>query len=584
MSADNFDGGGWMTNWGNSGVNNPWQTPAPAPAAAPAAAPAYGGGFAPQQDLGGWNPGTNMSAGQAPTNMGAAATTAANNWFGSASAPPPAPAADQGFGGFYDMYNTGAGTTTNSTRPTAAPGTQAPAAAAPQGGTPATGAYRTPDWLRNSALMLDQTPETQAAFFAANPQYKEDWDRIRAGGNSAFATDGSTLVRSNFNNMSPEAAAYYRDNQAALLANEGFGHDPTLAYMNYFGGAGSIGANAKDTNMSTYLQNNRWTPNGIQGGANNPLMYARTAYGAGTASMRQGQGGQPGGGSPGSGAPTGGVYPQPYGGGGSPGAGAPTGGVYPQPYGGIGGGAPTGGVMPAPGGGGSFSMSSGPAGQNPYLQQMGDVMAGQMTQNFNRNVMPRLNSQAMASGGMGGSRQGVLEANAVNDLNTQVGNALTNLYGSGFNTSLNYDLGLRNNATAYDLGLRNNQLGWGNLDLGYANLDRNINNDNNNWQLQGANFGLGLQDRLMGYGQVGLGIGNQINDQAYQNWLRFSQGANSLGNGYGTSTGSQTQPGNVIGGALGGAQLGSRIGNWWGGQGGGGGGANWYSGNQGMGD
>lgn len=561
MSMDSFDGGGWMNNWGNSGVANPWQTPAPAPAPAPA----YGGGFAPQQDLTNWNPGANMATPQTPTNMGAAATTAANNWFSGAAAPAPTP--DQGLGGFYDAYNTGVGTTINSTRPTPAPQAAAPAAPAP--GTPATGLYRTPDWLRNSALMLDQTPETQAAFFAANPQYKEDWDRIRAGGNSAFATDGSTLIRSNFNQMSPEAAAYYRENPNALLANEGFGHDPTLAYMNYFGGAGSIGANAKNTNMSTYLQNNRWTPQGVVGGANNPLMYANTPYGAGTASMRQGQGGQAGGGSPGAGAPTGGVYPPPYGGigGGSPGAGAPTGGVYPPPYGGIGGGAPTGGVMPAPGGG-SLSITSGPAGQNPYLTQMGDAMVGQMTQNFNRNVLPRIASQAMAAGGYGGSRQGVIEANAANDLNTQVGNALTNLYGSGFGTALNYDLGLRNNATAYDLGLRNNQLGWGNLDLGYANLDRNINNDNNNWQLQGANFGLGLQDRLMGYGQIGLGIGNQINDQAYQNWLRFSQGANSIGQGYGT-TNQSGQGGNVLGGVLGGAQLGSRIGNWWGGQGGG---------------
>lgn len=422
--------------------------------------------------------------------------------------------------------------------------------------------YQVPDWYRQSGLMLDSTPDSVRAFFQSNPQYLQDWQNITSGGKSEFATDGSTLIRSNFNNMSPESAAYYRANPDALLAEEGFGHDPTLAYMNYFGGAGSIGANNNTQNISTYLRDNQWTPNGITAG-NNPAMYARTPYGAGTASMQGGAAtgstrpqAAPGG----SGVPqTGGVYPQP-----GSGAGYQTGGVYPQP--GSGAGYQTGGVYPQPGGSSmSGSISSGPAGQNPFLTQMGDTMVGQMTQNFNRNVMPRIGSQMMASGGFGGSRQGVVEANAMNDLNTQVGNALTNLYGSGYNTALNYDLGLRNNATAYDLGLRNNELGWGNVGLGYANLDRNINNDNLNWQLQGANFGLGLQDRLMGYGQLGLGLGTQINDNAYQNWLRFSQGANSLANGYGTSTGTMTQPGNVLGGALGGAQFGSRIGNWWGG-------------------
>ena len=83
-------------------------------------------------------------------------------------------------------------------------------------------------------------------------------------------------------------------------------------------------------------------------------------------------------------------------------------------------------------------------GQNPYLSQMGDVMARQMTDNFNRKVMPQIGSQAMATGGYGGSRQGVVEANAINDLNQQIGGALTNLYGQGYNTTMQHDLGQQN--------------------------------------------------------------------------------------------------------------------------------------------
>ncbi|WP_440110337.1 hypothetical protein [Acidovorax sp. BL-A-41-H1] len=233
----------------------------------------------------------------------------------------------------------------------------------------------------------------------------------------------------------------------------------------------------------------------------------------------------------------------PGGGAGSWGASAPAGGgaggagVYnnkPMQMGGAPGG--QGGAM---GGGGSFGGA--PSGQNPYLSQMGDVMAGQMTQNFNRKVMPQISSQMMATGGFGGSRQGVIEANAMNDLNGQIGNALTNLYGQGFNTSLNYDLGLRNN------------------DLGFAGLDAQINQNNFNNRLNGANFGLGIYDRQQQGNQAGINAGTNIQNTPMNYWSQFSNQYNGIGQGYGTTTGSSSQQGNPIMGALGGAQLGSRI-------------------------
>jgi hypothetical protein len=183
-------------------------------------------------------------------------------------------------------------------------------------------------------------------------------------------------------------------------------------------------------------------------------------------------------------------------------------------------------------------------GQNPYLAQMGQVMTDQMTQNFNRRVMPQIQSQMAASGGYGGSRQGVVEANAMNDLNSNIGNALTNLYGQGYGSSLNYDLGLRGN------------------DLGYANLDANIAQNNFNNQLTGANFGLGMYDRLQQGNALGLGAGTGIQNTPLNYWSQFGNQYNAIGQG--GSASSSTQPGNALTGALGGFQLGDRLGSFFG--------------------
>lgn len=204
------------------------------------------------------------------------------------------------------------------------------------------------------------------------------------------------------------------------------------------------------------------------------------------------------------------------------------------------------GAVGAAGGMGAMGTGSMP-GQNPYLQQMGDVMAGQMTQNFNRNVMPGISSQMMATGGYGGSRQGVIEANAMNDLNGQIGNALTNLYGQGYNTSLQYDLGLRNN------------------DLGFAGLDSQIAQNNFNNRLNGANFGLGVFNQGMANNQTGINAGTNIQNTPMNYWSQFANQFNGIGQGYGSTTGSTSQQGNPVLGALGGAQLGGRIANGWGG-------------------
>lgn len=194
----------------------------------------------------------------------------------------------------------------------------------------------------------------------------------------------------------------------------------------------------------------------------------------------------------------------------------------------------------------SSAGSSTTNGQNPYLNQMASALTQQMTDGFNRTTMPAIQRSSVLTGGYGGSRQGVLEANATNDFNNSLGSALANLYGNGYNNYLNYDLGQQNTA------------------LGYANLDRNINNDNLNWQLQGAQFGLGLLGQNVTNNQGIYNTGTTVQNTPLSYWQQFANQSNAFGQGYGTSSSTSTLPGSTATGVLGGAQLGNSIGSWWG--------------------
>jgi hypothetical protein len=361
--------------------------------------------------------------------------------------------------------------------------------------------YEVPDWVKSSGFMLNRDRETVNDFFARNPQYAEDWSNITSGGKSKFSTDGSGLVKSNLNNMQSGVADYYRNNVDELLSNEGFNFDPTLAYMNYHQGSGSLGLNPKNTNISEWLQNNKWTPNGVVGN-NNVRDYGRTAFGAGTQSLQSNA----------------------------------------QQYGSTR--APN---KPMEMGYGGGSMSS-TFQQNPYAEQMANTLGQQMGEQFQRQIAPQISSGAQLAGGYGGSRQAVMEANAANDLQQNTGQAMGNLLGGMYGQDLSYNLGM------------------GNLDLGYANLDRNINNDNNQWGLQGAQLGMQIQDRQLQQNQLGLANGTQIYNQPWTNINQYGQLYNQIGQGYG-QTSQSGGGGNPMMGMLGGAQLGNQfgrqLGSWW---------------------
>ncbi len=346
--------------------------------------------------------------------------------------------------------------------------------------------YKVPDWVRQANFVGGSDPSKYTDFFAANPQYLEDWARITSGGQSAFSTDGSTLIRSNPNSMSPEAAAYYQKNPNELLAIEGFGQDPTLSYMNYFGGPGSIGR-PKNVLSTDFLRNNYWNGQGISAGR------ASAQYGA-----------------PGSWANA-----QQYGS-----TRAPMGTSY---------------------GGGSMTSTFQ---QNPYADKMANTLGQQMGEQFQRQIAPQIASGAQLAGGYGGSRQGVLEANAANDLQQNTGQAIGTLLGNLYGQDLSYNLGMNN------------------VGLGYANLDRNIANDNNQWGLQGAQLGMQLQDRQLQQNQLGLSNGSQIYNTPWNNLNQYGGLYNQIGQGFG-STSQSGGGGNPLFGAIGGAQMGNQIGQWW---------------------
>ena len=195
--------------------------------------------------------------------------------------------------------------------------------------------------------------------------------------------------------------------------------------------------------------------------------------------------------------------------------------------------------------------------QNPYLGQMGRDIGSQMFDNWSRTQMPSIRSGAMAAGGFGGSRQGVVEANGMNDMNRQYGQALTSMYGNDWSQQQGRNLQQQGLNNSYDLGLRSS-------DLGFANLDANINQNNFGNQMQAANFGLGVYNTLNNQTQQGINAGTNIQNTPLDYQKYFTNSANGVGSGYSTGTTSQTNQGNPWLGALGGAQIGNQIQKNWG--------------------
>jgi hypothetical protein len=141
--------------------------------------------------------------------------------------------------------------------------------------------------------------------------------------------------------------------------------------------------------------------------------------------------------------------------------------------------------------------------RNPYLDQMAQGITSQMNDNWSRNIAPTLRSGAMAAGGFGGSRQGVVEANALNDMNRSLGQNLTNLYGQDFTAD-------RQRALQKYQADQGFAMGNANLGLGYSGLNNqfNIASMGNDTTRRG-------QDQSFTLGQGNLALGNKNADNSY---------------------------------------------------------------------
>ena len=232
--------------------------------------------------------------------------------------------------------------------------------------------------------------------------------------------------------------------------------------------------------------------------------------------------------------------------------------------GGVGGGGGGGGAPAAPAGNLGFGSQSAPepqtnafqpgsAGgryaQNPYLQGVAQNLTQQSNDNWTRNIAPSLRSGAMAVGGFGGSRQGVVEANALKDQNANLTNTLGNMYLQDYTQGQNRALQSRQGDQSYDLGLRNNDLGFYNAsnsydlgrrsnDLGYSQLD------SNNAQF-GANLGLNTLNAQANWANQGVTAANNMQQTPINYFNSFNANTNSAagqgGSGQNT-TGSSSDP------------------------------------------
>ncbi len=111
-------------------------------------------------------------------------------------------------------------------------------------------------------------------------------------------------------------------------------------------------------------------------------------------------------------------------------------------------------------------------GNNPYLQDYANSLSSNLTNNLNWNILPGINQQALANGGVGGSRQGIAQGLAIGDTNRAIANAQAGLYSNAYGQDQQYDL----NSTIANQNFYSTQRGQ---DLQQAGLGSSLANMGN---------------------------------------------------------------------------------------------------------
>lgn len=154
------------------------------------------------------------------------------------------------------------------------------------------------------------------------------------------------------------------------------------------------------------------------------------------------------------------------------------------------------------------------------------------------------------------------QAQQNSQFNTGQGNSMAQYNNNSQNANNQWNAGAQNQNSQYNAGAANNfNLGLRNNDLGFANLDYNINRGNFQDQLAGANFGLNVWDRANQYNNQGTGTASNIYNQPQTNYNQWAGQAGNQGGLGGNTSGSSTMPGgNPWAGALGGWMIGDQYG------------------------
>ncbi|MCZ6775853.1 MAG: hypothetical protein O7D34_05300 [Ignavibacteria bacterium] len=136
------------------------------------------------------------------------------------------------------------------------------------------------------------------------------------------------------------------------------------------------------------------------------------------------------------------------------------------------------------------SLLGGGGGTNPFLDQLvQSAVQGQVDQ-FGRNVLPGIRTEAQQAGQIGGTRQGIAEGIAAGDLTRSIGNITSDIYGNAFGQQL----GAQSQALTDVLGAQQ-------ADVGAGLTAESLSNQN---------FQQYIQSLLQGTGQVGSQLGQGL--------------------------------------------------------------------------
>lgn len=211
---------------------------------------------------------------------------------------------------------------------------------------------------------------------------------------------------------------------------------------------------------------------------------------------------------------------------------------------------------------GGMGGSNGMGSSNPYLQQQITALQNSSNQNLRQNVLPSINSGAMAAGQYGGSRQGAAQGMAIGNAQTGLDAATAGLLSGNYQFDQNLGLGYQNSNNQYNLGM-------GALDNQATGLNQSFYGQQRGQDFQqlqlGANlFGQGVSGNA-GLGQGIYGTGQQAYNAGQGALDHYGNGVAQMA-GFGgsqTQTGSNSTLANVAGGAVVGDYFGNRLGSLW---------------------